>query len=177
MSSYKYPTITKLGPPTKRGLGKSDSATVEALFPDSPGLSIADSNEFKKKALELLLKGEVVENLQAGTVDRDFGANASSESRRPPNLINVETGAGGLPASPYLPNPMSPGAGSSNPADQAQAPEGFGTRVTNSLANDGNSTDATTPSRNPYESSKRMSHGSEELPLVPGKSPATANAS
>ena len=176
MSSYKYPTISKLGPPTKRGLGKSDSATVEALFPEAPGVSI-DSNEYKKQALELLLKGEVTENLQAGTVDRDFGANASSESRRPPNLATVETGAGGLPASPYLPNPTSPGVGSSNPADQRAAPEGFGTRVTNSLANDGNSTDVTTPARNPSESSKRMSHGAEELPLVPGKSPATANAS
>jgi len=177
MSSYKYPTITKLGPATARGLGKSDSATIDALFPHSPGLHLRDINSFKKDALEKLLKGEVVENLQAGTVDRDFGANASSESRRPPNLENVETGAGGLPASPYLPNPMSPGPGSSNPADQGPAPEGFGARVTNSLANDGNSTDATTPSRNPYESSKRMSHGPEELPLVPGKSPATANAS
>lgn len=176
MSSYKYPTISKLGPPTKRGLGKSDSATVEALFPEAPGV-LVDSNEYKKLALELLLKGEVNENLQTGTVDRDFGANASSESRRPPNLSTVETGAGGLPASPYLPNPTSPGVGSSNPTDQRAAPEGFGTRVTNSLANDGNSTDVTTPTRNPSESSKRMSHGAEELPLVSGKSPATANAS
>jgi hypothetical protein len=177
MSSYEYPTIKKLGPPTSRGLGKSDSATVEALFPGSPGLSIADTKDFKKSALEKLLKGEITENLQAGDVDRDFGVNASSEKRRPPNYDEVETGGGGLPASAHVPNPMSPGAGSSNPADQAPAPEGFGKRVTNSLANDGSSSDATTLSRNPSVSSKRMSHGAEESPLVAGKSPATTNVS
>ena len=178
MSSYKYPTITRLGPATSRGLGKSDSATTEALFPGAPGLGdLKDIEAFKKDALAKLLKGEITDNLQTGTVDRDFGSNASSESRRPPNLENVKTGGGGLPATPYLPNPTSPGAGSSNAADQQAAPEGFGARVTNSIANDGNSTDVTTPSRNPSESSKRMSYGSEEVPLVLGKSPATANAS
>ena len=36
------------------------------------------------------------------------------------------TGAGGLPASPYVPNPSSPGEGSVDPSAQPAAPDGFG---------------------------------------------------
>jgi len=36
-----------------------------------------------------------------------------------PNLEDVATGGEGLPASPYVPNPTSPGPGSLNPYDQA----------------------------------------------------------
>jgi len=43
-----------------------------------------------------------------------------------PDLAEVETGGGGLPATPYVPNPTSPGPGSMDPTKQAEAPEGFG---------------------------------------------------
>jgi hypothetical protein len=43
-----------------------------------------------------------------------------------PNLEEVETGAGGLPATPYVPNPSSPGEGSMNATDQPEAPDGYG---------------------------------------------------
>jgi hypothetical protein len=46
-----------------------------------------------------------------------------------PDLNEVETGGGGLPASPYVPNPTSPGPGSINASDQGEAPEGFGENV------------------------------------------------
>ena len=39
---------------------------------------------------------------------------------------DVATGAGGLPASQYVPNPASPGPGSQNPTDMPAPPEGFG---------------------------------------------------
>ena len=42
-----------------------------------------------------------------------------------PDLSEVPTGDGGLPASPYGPNPMSPGEGSANPADMPEAPGGW----------------------------------------------------
>ncbi len=47
--------------------------------------------------------------------NRDF----KGSSQNPvPNLNNVETGGGGLPASPFVPNLASPGPGSANAADQ-----------------------------------------------------------
>jgi hypothetical protein len=172
---YTYPTIQSY-PKTKRALGASESSDLEALFPGTPGLN-EDLGEFKKKALKLLLSGEEGGNQQTGPVDRDFGANASDESRVPPDLRKVETGAGGLPASPYLPNPVSPGEGSSDPKKKKAAPEGYGTVPTNSIANDGKSTSADSPTRNPFESSKRMSVGAEDAPYISGQSPATVNAS
>ena len=53
-----------------------------------------------------------------GTFDTNFGD--------APNLDEVETGGGGLPATPFVPNPTSPGEGSMNATDQAEAPEGYG---------------------------------------------------
>jgi hypothetical protein len=175
MSTYRYPMIN-IQQVTSRAKGKSDTAALKSLFPETPGNTI-DANSFRIEKLKELLKGEIVDNLQVGTSDRDFGASATDASRVPPDLKTVAVGAGGLPASPWVPNPTSPGEGSTNPADLKEAPAGYGMNPTNSIANDGASTDATTPSRNPYESSKRMSHGAEEAQYVPGKSPATSNAS
>ena len=162
--------------PTARGKGTSDTANLKELF-DSPLSNINDA-EYKKQALDLLLRGELIENLQAGPTDRDFGVNATSESRKPPTYDNVPTGAGGLPSSPWVPNPSSPGEGSSNPLDMPSAPEGYGTTVTNGLANvGGGSSDVTQIGRDPLASSARSSKGQEESPLILGKSPSTANAS
>ncbi len=43
-----------------------------------------------------------------------------------PDLAQVKIGGGGLPASPYVPNPTSPGEGSMNAMDQAKAPDEYG---------------------------------------------------
>ena len=186
MGTYRYPTI-KTQAVSSRGLGKSDTATLKSLFknfadyapstsdPDAP--SRFDEASYRLYALKKLLSGEVTENLQAGDVDRDYGKNASSDKRKPPDLSTVKYVEPGDPASAWVPNPTSPGPGSSNPKDMPPPPEGFGKTVTNSLANDGNSTDATTLSRNPSVSSERMSGGVESRELIDGKSPATANAS
>jgi hypothetical protein len=175
MPSYIHPTIS-IVESTSKGKGSSDTTTLKTLF-DSPVTNIK-SDEYKKSSLELLLRGEIVENLQAGATDRDFGANATSESRRPPTYDKVPTGGAGLPASPWVPNPSSPGEGSSNPLDLPAAPEGYGLTPTNGLANiGGGSSDVTQQGRDPLVSSVRSSKGLEEEPLIPGKSPATANAS
>ena len=178
MPTFIHPTISIVSN-TERAPGKSDTASLKSLFPGAPGseefAGSGGSNSYKQLALGLLLGGEVSENLQAGVVDRDFGANASDESRRPPSLAAVPTGGGGLPASPWVPNPVSPGVGSTDPKDQVAAPESFGRIPTNSMANIGSSTDATQPSRDPATSSQRMSQTRDAY--VPGKSPATANAS
>lgn len=175
MPSYIHPTIS-IVESTNRGKGTSDTASLKTLF-DSP-VSEINPADYKKSALNLLLKGELTENLQAGATDRDFGVNATSESRRPPTYDKVPTGAAGLPASPWVPNPASPGEGSSNPLDLPAAPDGYGTVPSNGLANiGGGSSDVTQIGRDPLASSARSSKGLEEDALILGKSPATANAS
>ena len=180
MPTYTHPTISIVAP-TDRGPGRSDTATLKTLFPGAPGatdyVGTEGSATYKQTALNLLLSGEINDNLQTGAVDRDFGASASDEARKPPTYGAVETGGGGLPASAWVPNPTSPGAGSVDPNDQAEPTEGYGTSATNSIANIGASSDVTQPSRDPATSSQRMSQGREFASYSPGRSPATANAS
>lgn len=180
MPTYTHPTISTVTP-TTRGAGSSSTSNLQTMFPGAPGVAdyagTAGTAAYKQEALNLLLQGEVSSNLQTGAVDRDFGVNATDDRRKPPVYDDVATGAGGLPASAWVPNPVSPGAGSADPRDQGAPPEGFGTTPTNSIANTGGSTDATQPGRDPSTSSTRMSHGSEASLYVAGQSPATANAS
>lgn len=164
--TYTYPTISTVGTST-RGKGDSDTATLQTMFPGSPGLSTT-SPDYKEAALALLLDGEVVENQQVGNYNRDYSENGA------PNYNDVPTGAGGLPASPYVPNPVSPGEGSVNPSDMAAPPSGFGTTPTNG-AHAGSSTAVTAEGRNPSASSANMSSRVSTAEL--GQSPATQNAS
>ncbi len=103
-----------------RDMGSSDTATVQASFPASPMyLGDISDDERKEQFQALVLDGEVNdEGHTFGTFNRDYdGA---------PNYADVETGAGGLPGSPWVPNPVSPGPGSLNPADQVDPPDGWG---------------------------------------------------
>lgn len=180
MPSYIHPTIN-ITEATTRGAGSSDTATLKTLFPGAPGSEQfaggSGAAEYKRIALKMLADGEIDDNLQAGPVDRDFGAAATESRRRPMAYDRVPTGGEGKPASPWVPNPVSPGPGSASPTDMVEAPEGYGERPTTTLANVGASTDVTQPGRDPLISSTRMAAGQEVAPLVPGKSPATANAS
>ena len=180
MPTFTYPTINTVAP-TTRSKGSSDTTALQSMFPGTPGVAdfggTSGAEAYKQQALDILLKNEITDNLQTGAVDRDFGVNASDARRRPPNFEDVATGGGGLPASAWLPNPASPGAGSVDPRDQPAPPAGVGITPTNSIANTGNSVDTTQPGRNPATSSQRMALGRESGPYVAGQSPATANAS
>ena len=168
-STYTYPTIKTVAA-TTRAKGDSDTATLQAMFPTSPGivsegLSTASPVDYKKQALALLLHGQVVDNLQVGSLDRDYtGA---------PDYKDVATGGGGLPASAWVPNPVSPGEGSVNPADIVAAPAGYGTTATNG-SHAGGSTPVTAAERNPSTSSAKASTAGEDGAIrTPGKSPYT----
>lgn len=170
--TYTYPTI-KTVTATTRTKGGSDTATLQTMFPAAPGLvsgdlPSADTAAYKTAALALLLDGAVTENLQIGSYNRDYSSNGA------PDYADVPTGAGGLPASPWVPNPVSPGEGSINPADMGAPPAGFGTTPTNG-AHAGSSTAVTAEGRNPSTASSNMS--STVLPAELGQSPATQNAS
>lgn len=164
--TYTYPTIVTVGT-TTRGKGDSDSATIQSMFPQSPGLSLTAA-DYKDAALALLLDGEIVENQQIGNYNRDYSENGA------PNYADVETGAGGLPASAYVPNPVSPGEGSVNPTEMGAPPAGFGVTPTNG-AHAGSSTAVTAEGRNPSAASANMSTRVATPEL--GQSPATQNAS
>lgn len=164
-STYTYPTISTVTVNT-RAKGDSDTATLRSMFPTTPelvsgDLPSADSAAYKEAALTLLLDGSVEENPQVGSFSRDYA--------EAPDYDKVETGGGGLPASAWVPNPVSPGEGSVDPVAQAAPPEGFGQTVTNG-SHSGKSTDVKQPDKNPSISSSKMS-SREALEL--GKSSAT----
>lgn len=121
MPKHTQQTVESLT--TVRDMGSSDSASLKSAFPASPmHLGDMTAESVKQKFQDEVLDGTVNdEGHTFGQFNRDY-ADA-------PDMNDVETGGGGLPASPYVPNPTSPGPGSVNAADQAEAPEGFGTRA------------------------------------------------
>ena len=173
--TYTYPTISTVTV-TTRAKGDSDTAALKLMFRQTPSLGVPTGDEgsvvlttgdtatYKTESLALLLDGTVEENSQVGTFSKDY-----SDA---PDYETVVIGGGGLPASPWVPNPNSPGAGSVNPADQPSAGI-YGQTVTNG-AHAGSSTDAKAEGRNPSASSTKMSV--TESPLTAGKSPASDSA-
>lgn len=96
---------------TERGLGTSDTSTMQEMFPGSP-IHSGDLTAASVLAMgNDLLISEIVNDggHTFGTFNRDFSG--------APVLADVVTGGGGLPGSPYTPAPGSPGPGSMNPAD------------------------------------------------------------
>ena len=109
--------------PSSRALGARDDKTIKAIFAGSPLLEMKDEDvraQFQKLVLDAAVNDE---GHTFSTFNRDY-----SDA---PNMDEVETGPGGLPASPYVPNPVSPGEGSVNPSDLAEPPEGFGEAPSN----------------------------------------------
>ena len=113
-------------PVTTNGFGKSDSAVVAGCFPASPfpNGDYASDDDVKALGQELLLDGIVNDSGHTyGEFSRDY-ADA-------PVMADVATGAGGLPATPFVPNPVSPGPGSIEAADMGAPPSGFGSQTPN----------------------------------------------
>lgn len=110
---------TVKSPVSNFSLGKTGTNNVAAIFEGSPihsGELTEDSvkEQYQNEVLDAEINdgGHTFGTFQTGYVDA-------------PDLNNVESGGAGLPASPYGPNPMSPGEGSANPADQPEAPDGW----------------------------------------------------
>lgn len=103
-------------------LGGSATAVISGIYKASPiHNGDLDRDKLKEWFKENVLSG--VRNDGGHT----FGTFDTAYTDAPDITSEVETGAGGLPASPHVPNPVSPGVGSINPADQSAAPDGFGT--------------------------------------------------
>lgn len=136
-------------------LSKSNTATIKACFPASPvgveePLTIA-ANRLESKLHQNyqtnVLDADVENSLFGGTVSMDYSKNGA------PDWGDVAAGAGGLPGSAWVPNPVSPGPGSINPADKGAAPEGYGTTASDSSYG----VYATSPAGAPSEASKKQS--------------------
>jgi len=164
-----------MAPERTPSYSSSNQGTLQALFPGHPGAPGgeygADDGEAKLRGegLGLLLGGVEEGNPQTGRVDKEYGTSAgTTPTLTPPTYADVQTGGRGLPASPWVPNPVSPGVGSSNPNDKAEAPAGYGQVASNTI----NATPSTSEGLNPNTSAKRMAAGQEDFNLVPGRSPA-----
>lgn len=111
-------TIVQTSPAPNKSKGARNDANIKASFPHSPILSGEMTDEERKKLYQkLALDGVVVNGHGINSFDRDFKGNSQNPV---PNLDDVETGGGGLPASPYVPNLTSPGPGSINAADMPE---------------------------------------------------------
>ena len=107
-------------PPSEYAQGSSSTSRLQGIYPESPIYNgdVTDTSlreEYQTQVLDAVINdgGHTFGTFNTGYVDA-------------PDLEEVATGAGGLPATPYVPNPTSPGPGSMNASDQAAAPEGFG---------------------------------------------------
>ena len=125
MPGHKQTTVESVI--TERGMGRSASADMSTIYSSSP-IHKGELTEASVKAMyqDLALDGVANDGGHTfGEQSRDYVDNGA------PNMGDVETGGGGLPASPFVPNPMSPGPGSLNPADIPEPPEGYGQEPNN----------------------------------------------
>ena len=98
------------------GFSTSDTESLKVAFPGSPIYADYDPKEFFEK------------NVMSGERKIGFGFSSfKPDFSGAPDFGSVETGDGGKPASAFVPNPVSPGAGSQNASDIGAPPAGFGT--------------------------------------------------
>ena len=104
-------TIVQPVPSTDKPLGARNEANLQSAFATSPIYSgeMTDDN----------IKEYFQDNVMDATILNGLGLNSfNTEYADAPDLEEVETGGAGAPATPYVPNPSSPGVGSVSPSDQ-----------------------------------------------------------
>lgn len=120
MSTLKQ-TLVEYSTVISKPKGASNTANLRSMFPGSPinkgEVTDAERLEFYQNLLDL-------SNIDADVLHAAGGyygiPNHSMNyiENGMPVIADVQTGGGGLPASPYAPNPSSPGPGSTSAADQ-----------------------------------------------------------
>ena len=122
MSTFNQTIVSPAA--TTRGLGASSSATLTEMFPASP---IYDG-EITDTEVNSSNGGTYIELLQEGSVPESsgyYGFNPvfNRDFVDAPNIpAGITTGAAGLPATAYVPNPVPPGPGDVNPLNQPAPP-------------------------------------------------------
>lgn len=121
MPTHKQVTVNAVI--TTKDKGHHDSKQMSTIFAASP----IHANELTPESIremfqKLCLDGAVNDGGHTfGVLDRDY--------KDAPDYGDVATGGGGLPASAWVPNPVSPGPGSQNPANQPAPPDGYGQKA------------------------------------------------
>jgi hypothetical protein len=91
--------------------GARKDANMQSIYSASPIYGGELTDEERRAAYQdLALDGVVNGGHGTNSFDRDYSG--------APDISQVETGGGGLPASPYIPNLTSPGPGSISATDQ-----------------------------------------------------------
>ena len=125
MPSVKQTTVDPAA--TTAGMGSSSTELMVELYPGSPIHTANAAEKMTRETVEAkgndLISGVVMDGMGLPSFSLDFTGQDSGVA--PPDQ-DVTTGAGGLPASPWVPNPVSPGPGSQNPSDLPAPPDGFG---------------------------------------------------
>ena len=122
MSTNKQ-TLVEYSTVINKPKGSSNSANLRSMFPGSPinkgEISDAERLEFYQSLLDL-------SNIDSDSLHAAGGyyglPNHSMNfvENGMPVIADVQTGGGGLPATPYSPNPASPGPGSTSALDQPE---------------------------------------------------------
>jgi len=124
MPTHKQGTVLPMGPSGDGGLGSRNDVNLKASFSKSPLYNDYNEETVLNIGVSSLNggggKGDKATGVANGVVNdagHTFGTYDLNYSNSP-NMQNVETGGGGLPASAYVPNPTSPGPGSVFASDQ-----------------------------------------------------------
>ena len=113
------PTERKLSP-----LSRTASATLQEIFPHSPIYTSEITNDERIKYYQALLEQPINDG---GHYFGEFDPNFTGAPDYDEVNINVDGKGAGDPASAWVPNPVSPGPGSTEASAQPAAPKGFGT--------------------------------------------------
>lgn len=188
MPKMNYNTIVAT-PVNGKPLGTRRDANLKGLFGSSPLYSQSKSsveNEEGIKLTETDLKQWFLNNVVNGSVpgsdgyygfseaySRDFTGTGASIPGGPPDMNSVKTGGGGLPSTPYVPNPASPGEGNGVNAEAKPEAKEFAALIsTKKPSTPGSGAAANEQARNPAETSKAMK--TLTLGQLLGKSPASS---
>ncbi len=149
--------------------GRSHETALKTIFKGSPlpgyspgkikvvgedgEIDMSDPAAYKKWFLENVARGQISDEAYGlGTFSLDY--------QNSPNLDDVKTGDRGAPATPFVPNPVSPGEGSVSANDQAQAPDEFvkqqtpGSPFAGASVSEAGDGSKANPARNPVETAK-----------------------
>lgn len=104
--------LVEPAPPADKPLGARNDANLKRIFSASPLPGYL--SELSDESLTSYYQNEILD----GSTADGFGFpmfNTSYTANGAPNLQDVETGGGGKPATPYVPNLNSPGPGITTP--------------------------------------------------------------
>jgi len=170
-------------------LGTRREANIKGLFASSPLYLPAESTPAKQGSMKLTpegIKQWYLENVVNGSVpdsdgyygfsqaySLDFTGAGASIPGGPPNYAEVETGGGGLPSTPFVPNPASPGEGNGVNAEAKPEARDFAAQISSKKpSTPGAGSSVNDDARNPAVMSKAMK--TLTLGQVLGQSQATA---